>query len=302
MCSTLMRPRIRDQAEARRLRKEGKSLRQIAGEVNASVGSVSVWVRDVPRKEARDGVQEQVSGEGGVLEMPDSTETRRCGRCNNELPLSAFNRHPHGHQWWCRECFREYFRERGAKHRRQSGEARRRRRLAARQFVKEHLATHPCVDCGESDVAVLEFDHLREKLRELSQLVGSGASLAVIKTEIAKCEVVCCNCHRRRTAVRGKWRRASREWWRLPAPGDHLQSRNIAFAYSYLERHPCVDCGCSDLCVLEFDHVGPKTGNVLTLARNGVSLERLAREITQCEVRCANCHRRRTAGRRLAAA
>jgi hypothetical protein len=233
---------------------------------------------------------------------PKPKGSRRCGRCRNELPLTAFNRHPNGHQWWCRECFREYFRKRGAKHRHQSGVARGKRRIAAKRFIREHLETHPCVDCGERDVMVLEFDHLTEKLNELSALVASGASIAAIKREIAKCEVVCCNCHRRRTARRGNWRRAAREWWKTSPPGDHLQSRNIAFAYSYLERHPCIDCGCSDLCVLEFDHIGRKTGNVLTMARNGVSLGRLEREISQCEVRCANCHRRRTAARRLVVA
>ena len=157
--------------------------------------------------------------------------------------------------------------------------------------------TNPCIDCGESDPTVLEFDHLGDKLKELSVLAASGASVKALRAEIAKCEVVCCNCHRRRTAHRGNWRRASNEWWKSPPPGDHLQSRNIAFAYSYLERHSCVDCGCADLCVLEFDHVGAKTGNVLTMARNGVSLERLKLEISECEARCATCHRRRTAAR-----
>ena len=59
----------------------------------------------------------------------------------------------------------------------------------------------------------------------------------------------------------------------------------------------CVDCGIRDLVVLEFDHVGNKTANVMTLAQMGGSLERLKREIDECEVRWANCHRRRTRAR-----
>jgi hypothetical protein len=49
--------------------------------------------------------------------------------------------------------------------------------------------------------------------------------------------------------------------------------------------------------VLEFDHVGAKTQNVSRLASQEVSLERISREIAECEIRCANCHRRKTAAR-----
>ena len=56
----------------------------------------------------------------------------------------------------------------------------------------------------------------------------------------------------------------------------------------------CIDCGLRDLLVLEFDHVGPKAGNVIEMARRGCSLTTLEREMAQCEIRCGNCHRRRT--------
>ncbi len=48
---------------------------------------------------------------------------------------------------------------------------------------------------------VLEFDHLRNKAFN----IGEGFAERVWKTileEIEKCEVVCANCHRRRTALR----------------------------------------------------------------------------------------------------
>lgn len=72
-------------------------------------------------------------------------------------------------------------------------------------FVLDYLRQHPCVDCGESDVVVLEFDHLRDKLMEVSELRTAGYSLESVKREIDKCDVVCANCHRRRTARRGGW-------------------------------------------------------------------------------------------------
>lgn len=56
--------------------------------------------------------------------------------------------------------------------------------------------------CGEGDIVVLEFDHLRDKRRSVSTLVGGGWAWSRILEEIERCEVVCANCHRRRTARR----------------------------------------------------------------------------------------------------
>jgi hypothetical protein len=80
-------------------------------------------------------------------------------------------------------------------------------RTRAREYIYAYLQSHPCVDCGETDPLVLDFDHVRGVKREsISQLVRSQATLEVIKAEIAKCDVRCANCHRRKTAKeRGHW-------------------------------------------------------------------------------------------------
>ena len=70
-------------------------------------------------------------------------------------------------------------------------------------FVNEYLATHPCVDCPESDPIVLEFDHVRgKKHKEVSDMAQKAYSIKTIEEEIAKCEVRCANCHRRVTYYR----------------------------------------------------------------------------------------------------
>lgn len=77
-------------------------------------------------------------------------------------------------------------------------------------WVNDYLLEHPCVDCGETDPVVLEFDHLvqSETNRDVTSMMLY--SIEKILSEIAKCEVVCANCHTRRTA-----RRADTLRWRI---------------------------------------------------------------------------------------
>jgi hypothetical protein len=68
---------------------------------------------------------------------------------------------------------------------------------------------------------------------------------------------------------------------------------------NYLQLHPCIDCGEADLCCLDYDHVrGKKRYYVSRMIGKGHSWETILNEISKCEVRCANCHRKRHAKRR----
>lgn len=287
----LSRAKHREQQAARVLRSRGWSLRRIANVLDVSLASASVWVRDV----AMPAVEEQVT-EASSEETPAETGLRRCGRCAQVLPLERFNRHGNGRQWWCRECFSAYFRARGTIHRQQTRAAELRRQRTAREFIRGYLATQRCADCGEADVRVLEFDHLSEKRGDISKLVAVGLSLRALKREITGCEVVCVNCHRRRTARRAKWRKAASNWRAMAIARTKHEAARVEYAYSVLERSGCIDCGVGELCVLEFDHVGDKRAHVVQLARSGCGQKRLEAEVAACEVRCANCHRRRTCG------
>ena len=72
--------------------------------------------------------------------------------------------------------------------------------------VRWYKATKGCSDCGESDPIVLEFDHVRgEKLFTIGNAgpqKGRIWSRMALWTEIQKCDVVCANCHARRTYAR----------------------------------------------------------------------------------------------------
>ena len=133
----------------------------------------------------------------------------------------------------------------------------------------------------------------------MSTLAHKGVSLARLDEEIARCEVVCTNCHRRRTAGLGGWQRALFHCDAASAARPRV-ARNVAHVVGVLSHAGCVDCGERDVVVLDFDHVRGKAANVGDLVRNEVSIARIDAEIARCEVRCANCHRRRTAERAAA--
>lgn len=72
-------------------------------------------------------------------------------------------------------------------------------RIQRTRWLIDYFAVHPCVDCGETDPIVLEFDHQRDKRFDVAGGI-TGRSWEEVLEEIEKCEVVCGNCHRRRTA------------------------------------------------------------------------------------------------------
>jgi hypothetical protein len=69
------------------------------------------------------------------------------------------------------------------------------------KLLIEYFAEHPCTDCGESDPVVLEFDHLADKKFDIGSALPYRPWESIL-AEIAKCDVVCRNCHRRRESRR----------------------------------------------------------------------------------------------------
>ena len=111
---------------------------------------------------------------------------------------------------YCRPCRSAYGKEHyTANRQRYIDQALARKRIRRREraeFFIGYFSTHPCTDRGIDDPVLLEFDHTGKKRFN----VGKGFEAygwARVLEEIAACEVVCANCHRRRTARRaGSWR------------------------------------------------------------------------------------------------
>lgn len=303
---------------------------------------------------------------------------RLCCLCHRWKPETEFalrsiaTRERQGH---CRVCHAAYRRQHYLDHRAEYI-AREVARIAGfrldnRLRVFEYLWSHPCVDCGDTDVIVLEFDHRdpATKKREVGY-IAARKPWKVVAAEIAKCDVRCVNCHRRRTARQFGWakahpgasdaalvpirhtvadqlvlavgdtgdkrcrvcaltkpatqfavknkrtgrraticrgcqaaygrehyRKMKRDYLARGKKNKQLYGRqNRARLIAYLSGHSCVECGEFDPVVLEFDHRdgSQKDDEVGRFVGSG-QWAKVAAEIAKCDVRCGNCHRRRTA-------
>lgn len=143
---------------------------------------------------------------------------KTCSKCKTSKSLEAFPRNvakKDGRGTACLECQRLYTRSHYNGNKQYYVDKARRNDIGykaqAREYIVEYFKTHPCVDCGESDMTVLEFDHRDgvDKSCGISALVRGQAKLDRLIAEIAKCDVRCCNCHRRRTAKQFGWWNAS---------------------------------------------------------------------------------------------
>jgi protein-arginine kinase activator protein McsA len=146
------------------------------------------------------------------------SSTKVCIRCHQEKPLEEFPLKSSlrgTRQTVCKRCTAErshrWYLENKDTHIKNVWLNTKEYRHEASEYIWNYLRTHPCVDCGESDPVVLEFDHVRgKKIATVSSMIRSGFPLERIKQEIEKCEVRCSNCHRRKTAKDRGWFRWSR--------------------------------------------------------------------------------------------
>lgn len=125
---------------------------------------------------------------------------KRCGQCLEEKTLEHFRQHT-GYDkiktvfWLCKVC-----------------DETKSRFISEKINLKKenenklinYLKDKECADCGESDIVVLEFDHVKDKEYGISQMM-SKFNWRRIEEEIEKCEIVCANCHKKRTASQFGW-------------------------------------------------------------------------------------------------
>lgn len=136
---------------------------------------------------------------------------KTCSSCKQSKPLTDFNykiKTKGTLQYHCRDCSRMYVKHHYLKNREyyllKASKRNARIRKQVRDYIINYLNSHQCIDCGEKDPNVLEFDHIKTK-NFLVNHNGRDRSLEAVIEEIKICEVRCANCHRRKTALRAGW-------------------------------------------------------------------------------------------------
>lgn len=133
-----------------------------------------------------------------------------CSKCKQSLPLSEFRDQAEGlfgKRAICKVCERVnsklYYHQNKGKVKDLVRKGHKSRKISDSERLLMYLALHPCVDCGERDPVVLEFDHVRgEKRYNILSMVSSSMSWSSILQEIKKCDVRCANCHKKIIAIR----------------------------------------------------------------------------------------------------
>lgn len=140
---------------------------------------------------------------------------KNCSMCKVSKDKTEFSKdstRKDGLQHKCRQCQKilssKHYKDNHIKYK----EHRSQNRLLRKEVVWDYLIGKSCVDCGENDPVVLEFDHvIGSKLWTISEMCKKAMSITLIIEEMAKCEIRCANCHRRRHSIDGDYWRHTRK-------------------------------------------------------------------------------------------
>lgn len=132
---------------------------------------------------------------------------RKCTKCQEEKLDELFAKN----KGYCKKCHSEYMKEyfkknpekknKNYQYAKKSGPKLRNQKL---EFVWK-LKQVPCKDCGlRFHPYIMDFDHLPGSKKEfaVSVMASRKKPEASILKEASKCDVVCSNCHRKRTILR----------------------------------------------------------------------------------------------------
>ena len=139
-----------------------------------------------------------------LKEVRSLVSMKNCRDCKLDKDLSEFDysNSKKRHLAHCKECrklrMRKHYSENKEYYLNKSKRRAQSLVLSNRTALFKYLEEHPCVDCGETDPTVLEFDHIDNKERNVSELLRDYKWEYILK-EIEKCEVRCANSHRRKT-------------------------------------------------------------------------------------------------------
>jgi 5-methylcytosine-specific restriction endonuclease McrA len=127
-----------------------------------------------------------------------------CNTCGLLKEDHEFARRGQKRHYKCKICMRIYSKKQYELNRQAHIDKSARRKKAIKDWVNEQKDV-PCADCGQKfHHCAMDFDHLANKSFNIGEAANKQYPKTKIIEEIAKCEIVCSNCHRLRT-----WKRAN---------------------------------------------------------------------------------------------
>ena len=125
--------------------------------------------------------------------------TKYCSKCELDKPVDEFSLHKkRGRQVYCKACQKAYADQYYAGNKKRFRQYNEKYMAKIRAFIKRRKKE--CEICGESHPAVLEFHHIDPAKKEINISVAAkhGWSIERLSGELAKCQILCANCHRKK--------------------------------------------------------------------------------------------------------
>lgn len=143
---------------------------------------------------------------------------KQCTKCSKLKPKTEFyvkDKKSGRLHAQCKTCYKEHrkstYKEHYEKYRNEyleRGKIRRAKlRAEFRSNMLKFLDGKACIKCGENDIRVLELDHIdaTQKDFSISHAVRIGKNWIQVQEEIKKCQILCANCHKIKTAEEYGW-------------------------------------------------------------------------------------------------
>ena len=138
---------------------------------------------------------------------------KTCIKCTHTKPLIEFSkrsRNKDGLENVCKECKntyeQAYYRYAPNQMKTKRKAISKIRKLATLRIINTFLLSKWCIDCRyNANPAALQFDHIKDKNHNISDMVKNWYGIEAIFEEIKKCEVRCANCHHIKTARDFRW-------------------------------------------------------------------------------------------------
>lgn len=138
-----------------------------------------------------------------------------CLKSKNEEDYFYRNKRTEKLHAQCKQCYIEkrraiwksYYHKHGSKYRENAVQRNKLLKIRLREQLVIFLSSKSCISCGNSDIRVLEFDHIDPKTKSFSiaRAIGDIRSWDEIQKELKKCQVLCANCHKIKTAEEQGW-------------------------------------------------------------------------------------------------